>query len=119
MPKPLTQHQDYLFPGYPGFDGASTPDISLLSRNAGFPDVPEFGRTMAGVYGYELYSPSLAITSATLRNQAQIAISPTDELGQWLQAANSQHPNATHSPISTKSSGGSLFRQGSPFAPAL
>jgi hypothetical protein len=79
---------------------------------------PKFNRTMTDVYGDELYSPSFAIASAPPPQSGHVAVSPSsDVFAQRLQAANTQHVNAAHSPVSAVPRGDrSPFHQGSPLA---
>lgn len=80
--------------------------------------VPKLDRTMTDIYSDELYNPNFSITSMSPSQPSQTTMSPNHEVfAQRLQAANSQHLSATHSPISI-SRGRSPFRQGSPLAPA-
>lgn len=76
---------------------------------------PKLDRTMTDVYGDELYSPSFIVGSTS---PAHAPVSPNNELfAQRLQAANSQHLNAGHSPNSVASRDRSPFRNGSALAP--
>lgn len=80
--------------------------------------VPKLARTMTDVYNDELYSPNFTITSAAPSQSSQTVLSPANDVfAQRLQAANSQHLNAAHSPSSSVSRGRSPFQQGSPHAP--
>lgn len=80
--------------------------------------VPKLDRTMTDIYSDELYNPNFSITSMSPSQPSQTTMSPNHEVfAQRLQAANSQHLSATHSPVSI-SRGRSPFRQGSPLAPA-
>lgn len=80
--------------------------------------VPKLDRTMTDIYSDELYNPNFSITSMSPSQPSQTTMSPNHEVfAQRLQAANSQHLSANHSPISI-SRGRSPFRQGSPLAPA-
>ncbi|CAM1509240.1 Fc.00g029790.m01.CDS01 [Cosmosporella sp. VM-42] len=84
----------------------------------GYGNVPKLDRTMTDVYNDELYSPNFAITS-TSPAQPHMAVSPTNDVfSQRLQAANSQHLSAAHSPASSVSRDRSPFRTGSPLAPS-
>ncbi|KAK2607327.1 hypothetical protein N8I77_006007 [Diaporthe amygdali] len=88
-------------------------------RKTALHTVPKLDRTMTDIYSDELYNPNFSITSMSPSQPSQTTISPNHEVfAQRLQAANSQHLSATHSPISTVSRGRSPFRQGSPLAPA-
>ncbi|KAK7428755.1 hypothetical protein QQZ08_004680 [Neonectria magnoliae] len=103
-------------------DSPATPTIgeSDISerRRKGFANVPKLDRTMTDVYSDELYSPNFAITS-TPPSQTQMAVSPSNDLfSQRINAANSQHLSAAHSPASTTSRGRSPFCAGSPLAPS-
>jgi 26S proteasome regulatory subunit N4 len=85
-------------------------------------NVPKLDRTMTDVYADELYNPSFQITSAapTSTPAPAIALSPqNDVFRQRLQAANSQHLNASQNqaPLTIPSRERSPFRQGSPLAP--
>lgn len=83
-------------------------------------NIPKLDRTMTDIYSDELYSPNFTITSASPPSQTLMAMSPSNDLfAQRLQAANSQHLNAVHSPVSMASRNQSPFRQGSPLAPTL
>ncbi|KAF4987794.1 hypothetical protein FGRMN_10154 [Fusarium graminum] len=87
-------------------------------RRKGYTNAPKLDRTMTDVYADELYSPNFAIAS-TPPSQTQVSISPTNDVfSQRLHAANSQHLNAAHSPVSTASRDRSPFRTGSPLAPS-
>jgi hypothetical protein len=91
-----------------------SPDVDFAAFNS----VPKLDRTMTDIYSDELYSPNFTITSASPPPPSQISASPSsDVFNQRLHAANSQHLNAAHSPVSTGSRGRSAFRQGSPLAP--
>lgn len=92
---------------------------SPATPTAGFHNVPKLDRTMSDVYSDELYSPNFAITSSA-PSHPHLAMSPTnnDVFTQRLQAANSQHLSAAHSPASSVSRGRSPFRTGSPLAPS-
>ncbi|KAI3400031.1 hypothetical protein diail_4865 [Diaporthe ilicicola] len=93
-------------------------DLPLLNYT-GLHTVPKLDRTMTDIYSDELYNPNFSITSMSPSQPSQTTMSPNHEVfAQRLQAANSQHLSATHSPISTISRGRSPFRQGSPLAPA-
>jgi hypothetical protein len=79
--------------------------------------VPKLDRTMTDIYSDELYNPNFSITSMSPSQPSQTNMSPNHEVfAQRLQAANSQHLSATHSPGSIPR-GRSPFRQGSPLAP--
>jgi len=70
---------------------------------------------MTDIYSDELYNPNFTITSAS---PSHMAVSPSNEVfAQRLQAANSQHLSAVHSPISAPSRDRSPFQHGSPLAP--
>ncbi|KAF8852987.1 hypothetical protein BDZ45DRAFT_93059 [Acephala macrosclerotiorum] len=84
--------------------------------------MPKLDRTMTGIYADELYNPSFQTTSAppTSTPAPTVTLSPrNDVLSQRLQAANSQHLNAsnTQTPLTIPSRERSPFRQGSPLAP--
>jgi hypothetical protein len=80
---------------------------------------PKLDRTLTDVYTDELYNPSFTVTSASPPTQT-MALSPSNELfAQRLQAANSQHLSAVHSPTSSGSRDKSPFRQDSPFASTM
>lgn len=89
---------------------------SPLFDDAAFGAVPKLDRTMTDIYGDELFNPNFTITSAP---PSQMAVSPSNEVfAQRLQAANSQHLSAVHSPVSAPSRDRSPFQHGSPLAPA-
>jgi len=103
-------------------DSPATPTVgesdSLNRRRQGYGNVPKLDRTMTDVYNDELYNPNFAITS-TSPSQPHMAVSPTNDVfNQRLQAANSQHLSAAHSPASSVSRDRSPFRTGSPLAPS-
>jgi hypothetical protein len=78
---------------------------------------PKFNRTMTDVYGDELYSPNFTIASASPPQSSHVAVAHGSDLfAQRLHAANTQHVNATHSPVSAAPRGRSPFQQGSPLA---
>jgi len=88
-------------------------------RNA----MPKLDRTMTDIYADELYNPSFQITSAppTSTPAPSVMLSPqNDVFSQRLQAANSQHLNASNTqiPLMIPSRERSPFRQGSPLAPS-
>ncbi|CRK42578.1 hypothetical protein BN1723_005380 [Verticillium longisporum] len=86
-------------------------------RRTVLPEPPKLDRTMTDIYSDELYSPSFNIVSAS-SPQSQLAVSPNNDVfAQRLQAANSQHLNAVHSPTSVGTRDRSPFRHGSPLAP--
>lgn len=92
-------------------------DLPFLNQ-AAVHTVPKLDRTMTDIYSDELYNPNFSITSMSPSQPSQTTMSPNHEVfAQRLQAANSQHLTATHSPLSI-SRGRSPFRQGSPLAPA-
>jgi len=88
--------------------------------------MPKLDRTMTDVYADELYNPSFHITSAPpapthAMSATAAALSPqNDVFTQRLQAANSQHLNASNiqTPLTIPSRERSPFRQGSPLAPS-
>ena len=87
-----------------------------LPDDAAFNAVPKLDRTMTDIYSDELYNPNFTITSAP---PSQMPVSPGNEVfAQRLQAANSQHLSAVHSPVSAPSRDRSPFQHGSPLAPA-
>lgn len=87
-------------------------------RKTALHTVPKLDRTMTDIYSDELYNPNFSITSMSPSRPSQTTMSPNHEVfAQRLQAANSQHLSANHSPV-TISRGRSPFRQGSPLAPA-
>jgi hypothetical protein len=89
---------------------------SPLFDDAAFSAVPKLDRTMTDIYSDELFNPNFTITSAP---PTQMAVSPNNEVfAQRLQAANSQHLSAVHSPVSAPSRDRSPFQHGSPLAPA-
>lgn len=91
-------------------------DLPFLNQTA-IHTVPKLDRTMTDIYSDELYNPNFSITSMSPSQPSQTTVSPNHEVfAQRLQAANSQHLSATHSPVSI-SRGRSPFRQGSPLAP--
>lgn len=86
-------------------------------NHAAIHTVPKLDRTMTDIYSDELYNPNFSITTMSPSQPSQTTMSPNHEVfAQRLQAANSQHLSATHSPVSI-SRGRSPFRQGSPLAP--
>ncbi|KAH8903936.1 hypothetical protein BR93DRAFT_883682 [Coniochaeta sp. PMI_546] len=86
------------------------------SCDAAFTAVPKLDRTMTDIYSDELFNPNFTITSAPPN---QMGVSPSNEVfAQRLQAANSQHLSAVHSPVSAPSRDRSPFQHGSPLAPA-
>jgi hypothetical protein len=92
------------------------PDESERRRKIAFSAVPKLDRTMTDIYSDELFNPNFTITSAP---PSQMAVSPSNEVfAQRLQAANSQHLSAVHSPVSAPSRDRSPFQHGSPLAPA-
>lgn len=110
----------------PGEDYILADFLNDVDENTGLPffnqtaihTVPKLDRTMTDIYSDELYNPNFSITSMSPSQPSQTTMSPNHEVfAQRLQAANSQHLSATHSPISI-SRGRSPFRQGSPLAPA-
>jgi hypothetical protein len=112
-----------------GGDSPATPcfhepeeDSARRRKNAyaNNPNVPKLDRTMTDIYSDELYSPNFTITSASPPAQAQLSMSPSNDLfAQRLQAANSQHLSAVQSPASAGTRNNSPFRHGSPLAPNL
>ncbi|POR39753.1 Transcriptional regulator RPN4 [Tolypocladium paradoxum] len=102
-------------------DSPATPNVvgepdHVDRRRNDYSNVPKLDRTMTDVYGDELYSPNFAITSAS-PSQAHMAVSPSNDVfSQRINAANSHHLSAGHSPSSTTSRARSPFRTGSPFA---
>lgn len=91
-------------------------DLPFLNH-AAIHTVPKLDRTMTDIYSDELYNPNFSITTMSPSQPSQTTMSPNHEVfAQRLQAANSQHLSATHSPVSI-SRGRSPFRQGSPLAP--
>lgn len=99
--------------------------LNVADENADLPffnhaaihTVPKLDRTMTDIYSDELYNPNFSITTMSPSQPSQTTMSPNHEVfAQRLQAANSQHLSATHSPV-TISRGRSPFRQGSPLAP--
>lgn len=96
---------------------SSLDSYSLFFDDAAFSAVPKLDRTMTDIYSDELFNPNFTITSASPSQQAQISVSPSNEVfAQRLHAANNQHLSA-HSPVSTTPRDRSPFRQGSPLAP--
>jgi hypothetical protein len=92
-------------------------EYSPLLVGAAFAHAPKFNRTMTDVYGDELYNPNFTITSAAPPQNSHVAVSPSSDIfAQRLQAANTQHVNAGHSPVSAVPRGRSPFQQGSPLA---
>lgn len=80
---------------------------------------PKLDRTLTDVYTDELYNPSFTVTSAS-PPAPTLAMSPSNELfAQRLQAANSQHLSAAHSPVSSVSRDKSPFRQDSPYVSTM
>ncbi|KAI1343818.1 hypothetical protein F5Y15DRAFT_179426 [Xylariaceae sp. FL0016] len=80
-------------------------------------NVPKLDRTMTDIYNDELYNPNFTITSASPPSQAQMVVSPNNDLfAKRLQDANSQHLSAAQSPVSVGSRDRSPFRHGSPYA---
>jgi 26S proteasome regulatory subunit N4 len=85
--------------------------------------MPKLDRTLTDIYADELYNPSFQITSAppTSTPAPSVMLSPqNDVFSQRLQAANSQHLNASNTqiPLMIPSRERSPFRQGSPLAPS-
>ncbi|KAL1860611.1 hypothetical protein Daus18300_009101 [Diaporthe australafricana] len=108
--------EDYILADFLNFEDEYT-DLPLLNQTV-LHTVPKLDRTMTDIYSDELYNPNFSITSMSPSQPSQTTMSPNHEVfAQRLQAANSQHLSATHSPISTISRGRSPFRQGSPLAP--
>ena len=90
-------------------------DNSSRLWSAAYGNVPKLDRTMTDVYGDELYSPNFTIISSS-PTHSQTATSPSSQIfTQRINAANSQHLNAAHSPASTTSRVMSPFRASSPF----
>ncbi|PFH55066.1 hypothetical protein XA68_10858 [Ophiocordyceps unilateralis] len=92
-------------------------DVEQTERRRNeYRNVPKLDRTMTDIYGDELYSPNFAITSTSpLPNHTPT--SPSNDLfSQRINAANSQHLTAAHSPVSTSTRNRSPFRTCSPFA---
>lgn len=88
--------------------------------------IPKLDRTMSDAYNDELYSPSFSFTSAPPSQSEKLMLSPSQHsdsfsvFSQRLQAATSQHLNASSQPIpGDQSRGRSPFRQGSPLAPSV
>lgn len=83
--------------------------------------IPKLDRTMSDAYNDELYSPSFSFTSAPPSQSQKSMLSPSqhsDIFSQRLQAATSQHLNASsQAALADQSRGRSPFRQGSPLAP--
>lgn len=103
-------------------DSPATPTASeadcMEKRRRAFAGVPKLDRTMTDIYSDELYNPSFSITS-TSPSQPSLITSPTNDIfNQRINAANSQHLSAAHSPVSSTSRGRSPFRTGSPLAPS-
>lgn len=100
-------------------DGQAAPvtdDVNESQRiNGGCRNVPKLDRTMTDIYSDELYSPNFAITS-TSPSRSHTEVSPSNDIfSQRINAANSQHLNAAHSPSSTTFRTQSPFRTCSPF----
>ncbi|KAJ9131151.1 Transcriptional regulator RPN4 [Coniochaeta hoffmannii] len=92
------------------------PDEAERRRKIAFNAIPKLDRTMTDIYSDELFNPNFTITSAP---PTQMPVSPSNEVfAQRLQAANSQHLSAVHSPVSAPSRDRSPFQHGSPLAPA-
>jgi hypothetical protein len=103
-------------------DSPATPTAteaeSIERRRRALAGVPKLDRTMTDIYSDELYNPNFAITS-TPPTQESLMTSPSNEIfNQRINAANSQHLSAAHSPSSSTSRGRSPFRNGSPLAPS-
>jgi len=96
------------------------PEDDRRPRRA-FNIVPKLDRTMTDVYGDELYSASFSnMSSAGPSRATQAPVSPNhDMFTQRLQAINTQHLHAAHSPVSSSPRGKSPFRHGSPLAPGM
>lgn len=97
-------------------------DMCLLvsSDDAGFnhSHPPKLDRTLTDIFTDELYNPNFTFTSAS--PPQTVAMSPTNDVfAQRLQAANSQHLSAAHSPDSSQSRDRSPFRQCSPYSSSL
>lgn len=71
---------------------------SHTPRLDGYGNVPKLDRTMTDIYSDELYSPNFAITSTPPQPRMQTLSPPSDIFSQRLNAANSQHLSASHSP---------------------
>lgn len=91
-------------------------DADLMSDLLDYGHVPKLDRTMTDVYGDELYNPNFTITSASSPQPTSVASTGSEMFSQRINAANSQHLSAAHSPASTTSRARSPFRTGSPFA---
>ncbi|KAK4065947.1 transcriptional regulator family: C2H2 zinc finger [Purpureocillium lilacinum] len=88
---------------------------NVLIDFAGNGDVPKLDRSMTDVYSDELYNPNVIITSTSPPHVP--VTSPTSDLfSQRINAANSLHLSAVHSPSSSIHRARSPFRNGSPFA---
>ncbi|TQV91337.1 hypothetical protein V2A60_009014 [Cordyceps javanica] len=109
-------------------DSPSTPGMGdgdhMDRRRAAYGNAPKLDRTMTDVYGDELYNPGFAITSSSPAHHPNAHTNPANTsttgnqlFSQCINAANSQHLNATHSPSSTASRGLSPFQATSPYAP--
>ncbi|KAK6843900.1 hypothetical protein PG987_004760 [Apiospora arundinis] len=77
-------------------DNICLPEFSGNIAYTSNPNVPKLDRTMTDIYHDELYSPTFKITSAPPAAQAQLAMSPSNDLfAQRPQDAKSQHLSAT------------------------
>jgi protein RPN4 len=93
--------------------------IDFRNSNA----IPKLDRTMSDACNDELYSPNFSFgagPSTAKSNITMLSPSHSDIFSQRLQAANSQHLNASsQSLLMNQSRGRSPFRQGSPLAPTM
>ena len=97
--------------------------LQLCDNQAYRSTMPKLDRTMTDIYADELYNPSFQITSApqTSTPAPIVTLSPqNDVFTQRLQAANSQHLNASNiqAPLTIPSRERSPFREGSRLAPS-
>ncbi|KAK4077964.1 transcriptional regulator family: C2H2 zinc finger [Purpureocillium lilacinum] len=101
--------------GLPATPGMGETADHVDRRRSGNGDVPKLDRSMTDVYSDELYNPNVIITSTSPPHMP--VTSPTSDLfSQRINAANSLHLRAVHSPSSSIYRARSPFRNGSPFA---
>ncbi|RDA89805.1 hypothetical protein CP533_4942 [Ophiocordyceps camponoti-saundersi (nom. inval.)] len=87
-------------------------------RKLEYRNAPKLDRTMTDVYGDELYSPNFTITSTPAPQDRSEASPGNPVFSQRINAANSQHLNAAHSPVSAPRNF-SPFRTCSSYASAV
>lgn len=104
-------------------DSPATPPAYEEERNkhAYRSTVPKLDRTMTDVYADELYNPNFNMSAAPTSAAVTTQSPQNDVFSQRLQAANSQHLNASQAQapsLTIPSRDRSPFRQGSPLAPS-